>query len=73
VAEHGIESGYMHQLVKEAIEIKLHVDNTNREEGFKLSKTWNLSTRFLKYSNAHRSGESQEHKHRERHATKKMK
>jgi hypothetical protein len=28
----------MDQLVKEAIDIKLHLDNRNREEGFELSE-----------------------------------
>jgi hypothetical protein len=53
--------------------IKLHLNNINREEGFKLRKTWNLSTRLLSYPNAHKSGKSQEYKQREGHAAKKMK
>jgi hypothetical protein len=31
-------SGYTDQLVKEAVEIKLHLDNRNREEGFEFSE-----------------------------------
>jgi hypothetical protein len=38
VAECGIESGYMHQLVKTAIEMKLHLDNINRGEGLKFNE-----------------------------------
>lgn len=37
VAEYGIESGYMHQLVKAAIEIKLHLDKISRGERFKFN------------------------------------
>jgi hypothetical protein len=62
VAEHSIDSGhriefnetevlaktsrYMDRLVKEATKINLHPDNINREEGFKLTKAWNPSTRL---------------------------
>jgi hypothetical protein len=44
----------MDELVKEAVEIKLHADNINREEGFELGKAWNPNTRFLGHSCAHR-------------------
>jgi hypothetical protein len=37
MAEHGIESGYMHELVKAAIEIKLHQDNISRGERLKFN------------------------------------
>jgi hypothetical protein len=62
VAEHSIEwghqincrdtevlarTGYMDQLVKEAIEIQLHPNNFNREEGFKLSHEWNPAIKIL--------------------------
>jgi hypothetical protein len=47
-------SGVMEELVKLAMEIKLHADNINREEGFKLCKTWNPNTRFLGQSCARR-------------------
>jgi hypothetical protein len=76
VAEHGIESGhrikshetevpaktsgYMGRLVKEAIGIKLHPGNINREEGFKLSKAWIPSTSLLRRSNTHTSRKFQE-------------
>jgi hypothetical protein len=39
-------SGYTDWLVKGAIEIKLHPNNINKEEGFKLSKTWNPGTTY---------------------------
>jgi hypothetical protein len=62
VAEYGIESGhsikfqetevlantsgYMDQFVKDTTELRLHPDSIKREEGFKLSKAWNPSTRL---------------------------
>jgi hypothetical protein len=33
-------AGYMDRLVKEAIEIRLHPDNFNRDNGFILSHAW---------------------------------
>jgi hypothetical protein len=76
VAEHSIEldhwimfhetevlaktSGHMGGLVKEATEIKLHPDNINREEGFKVSKAWNPRTRLLRHSSTHAPQKSQE-------------
>jgi hypothetical protein len=38
--------GYMDRLVREATETKLHPDNINRREGFKLSKALNPSARL---------------------------
>jgi hypothetical protein len=38
-------------LVKEAIEIKLQLDSTSREERFKLSNAWNPSSSLLRHSN----------------------
>jgi hypothetical protein len=32
--------GYMDRIIKEAIEIKLHPDNINRDGGFILSRAW---------------------------------
>jgi hypothetical protein len=32
--------GYMYRVVKEAIEIQLHLTNFNRDKGFILCKTW---------------------------------
>jgi hypothetical protein len=49
----------MDWFVKEAIEIRLHPNNINREEGFKLGIPY-PSTRLLRYFNAHRPGKSQE-------------
>jgi hypothetical protein len=38
----------MDQIVKEAIEIKLHAKNGNREAGFMLNHTWQLVASLLK-------------------------
>jgi hypothetical protein len=32
--------GYMYRVVKEAIQLQLHLNNLNRENGFILGKTW---------------------------------
>jgi hypothetical protein len=58
-------SGYIDKFDTAAIEIKLHLNNINREEVFELSTAWNPSTRLLRHSNAHTSRKSQEDKHRE--------
>jgi hypothetical protein len=66
VAEHSIEAGrnidfnnitilekvtgYMDRLVKEAIEIRLHPNNFNRDGGFNLSRAWQSVTNMLKQS-----------------------
>jgi hypothetical protein len=52
-------SGYMYRFVEGATETKLHPDNINREEKFKLSKAWNTSTGLLRHSNTHSSLKSQ--------------
>jgi hypothetical protein len=44
--------GYKDQLVKEAIEIQLHSNNINTEEGFKLSQAWNPPINILKTNDA---------------------
>jgi hypothetical protein len=56
-------SDYMDQLVKEATETRLHPNNINREEGFRLSKAWHLTVRLLKLSDAHRLDGMQEVKY----------
>jgi hypothetical protein len=64
VAEHSIEAGhnidfnnitildkvtgYMDRIVKEAIEIRLHPNNFNRDRGFTLSRAWQPVTNMLK-------------------------
>jgi hypothetical protein len=37
----------MDQLMKGSIQIQLHLNNINREEGFKLSQAWNLTNKIL--------------------------
>jgi hypothetical protein len=59
--EVGVEtSGYMYSLVKETTDIKLHLDNMNKEERFKPNKARNSSTRFFKHANTHTSRKFQE-------------
>jgi hypothetical protein len=41
-------TGYMDHMIKEAIEIRLHPRNFNRDRGFTLSETWYLVTNVLK-------------------------
>jgi hypothetical protein len=76
VAEHGLESGhriefyetevvaetsgYMNRLVEEAMDIKLHRDNINTEEGFKLGEAWTASNSLLRQCNTHTSRKSKE-------------
>jgi len=36
----AMRSGCMEHIIREAIEIELHPDNMNREEGFSLIKSW---------------------------------
>jgi excinuclease UvrABC helicase subunit UvrB len=66
VAEHSIEAGhnidfnnimildkvtrYMDRIVKEAIEIRLHPNNFNRDGGFNFSRAWQPVTNMLKQS-----------------------
>jgi hypothetical protein len=45
-----IITGYMDRLVKEAIEIRLHPNNFNRDGGFPLSRAWQPVTNMLKQS-----------------------
>ena len=35
-------SNYRHRIVREAIEIKKHSNNINREDGYRLSKLWDV-------------------------------
>jgi hypothetical protein len=63
----------MDRLVKEATEIKLHPDNINREEGFKLSKAWNPSSSILRHSKTHTHTMKIQRRQREEHAKKKTK
>jgi hypothetical protein len=41
-------SGHVEFIIKEAMEIELHSDNMNREEGFFLSKLWKPLLQTLK-------------------------
>jgi hypothetical protein len=41
-------TGYMDRVIKEAIEIKLHANNINRDGGFNLSRSWYPTVNMLK-------------------------
>ena len=42
------KSGYMDRLIREAIELNLHPNNFNREDGFLLSRTWQPAIQQLR-------------------------
>jgi hypothetical protein len=44
--------GHMDLLAEKSTEIKLLLNNINRKEGFKLTNSWNSSTRLLGHSSA---------------------
>jgi hypothetical protein len=55
------------------MEIQLHFDGIDTDEGLTLSKAGNHSTSLLGQTNGHRAGKSQEHRHTENHTIKKIK
>jgi hypothetical protein len=48
----GTATRYMGRLVREAIEIRLHPDNFNRDDGFNLSHAWRLIIKMLQLPNS---------------------
>jgi hypothetical protein len=48
----GMATRYMDRLVREAIEIRLHPDNFNRDDGFNLSYAWRPIMKILQPSNS---------------------
>jgi hypothetical protein len=48
----GTATRYMDRLVREAIEIRLHTDNFNRDDGFNLSHAWRLIIKILQLPNS---------------------
>jgi hypothetical protein len=55
----------MNRLVEEAMDIKLHRDNINTVEGFKLGKAWNASNSLSRQCNTHTSRKSKENAKKE--------
>ena len=44
------KTGYMDRIIKEAIEIKLHPDNFNKDGGFILIRAWQPAIRQIRTS-----------------------
>jgi hypothetical protein len=60
------KTGYMECLIREAIEIQLHTNNINREEGLHLSRAWKPLLRKIKDKRRSPDSDTLEEKHDKR-------